>query len=371
MPVLVAHCRAGFEVEAAHDLEAIATQAGTTVSVDAPPRRAFVIARPDYYARRRWAAALAAATPIFVRSLFVGGGPHALFDPGNTRGRPDRAAPLATRIAALRAAYPLPAPMPPFGELRLEVADTNEGKELSAITRGLATPLATALRASGALAADNATQAPCVHVLLVDGAHVYVGTSAAPWSSRWPMGIPRLAMPRGAPSRSTLKLAEAFVTFLGEREPELLRAGMKAVDLGAAPGGWSWQLARRGLRVTAVDNGPLKGDVAHDRRITHLARDGLTYRPPRPVDWMVCDIALSPARIAALVARWIADGDARRSIFNLKLPMKKRYDETLRCRALLEERVAQARIRYRLSLRQLYHDREEVTGYIERIDASA
>jgi 23S rRNA (cytidine2498-2'-O)-methyltransferase len=151
----------------------------------------------------------------------------------------------------------------------------------------------------------------------------------------------------------------------------LLRAGMRAVDLGAAPGGWSWQLAHRGLRVTAVDNGPLKGDVAHDPLVTHLAQDGLTYRPRRPVDWVVCDMALPPSRVAALVARWIADGDARRSIFNLKLPMKKRYAETLRCRALLEERVTRARIRYRLALRQLYHDREELTGYIERIDASA
>ena len=137
-----------------------------------------------------------------------------------------------------------------------------------------------------------------LHVLFADGAHAYVGASAAPWASRWTMGIPRLRMPGGAPSRSTLKLAEAFVTFLGDREAELLRAGMRAVDLGAAPGGWTWQLARRGLRVTAVDNGPLKGEVRDDPLVTHLRADGLAFLPKRPVDWMVCDIVEQPSRIA-------------------------------------------------------------------------
>jgi 23S rRNA (cytidine2498-2'-O)-methyltransferase len=198
-------------------------------------------------------------------------------------------------------------------------------------------------------------------VLFADGAHAYVGASVAPWASPWTMGIPRLRMPGGAPSRSTLKLAEAFVTFLGDREPEVLRAGMRAVDLGAAPGGWTWQLAHRGLRVTAVDNGPLKGDLLDDPLVTHLRADGLAYLPKRPVDWMVCDIVEQPSRIAGLVARWLGEGHARHAVFNLKLPMKKRYERPPRGRS-----SAMARQGPRgapLALRQLYHDREEVTGY--------
>ncbi len=178
------------------------------------------------------------------------------------------------------------------------------------------------------------------------------------------MGIPRLRMPGGAPSRSTLKLAEAIVTFLGERESDLLRAGMRAVDLGAAPGGWTWQLARRGLRVTAVDNGPLKGEVLDDPLVTHLRTDGLSYLPKRPVEWMVCDIVEQPSRIAALVARWIGEGHARNAIFNLKLPMKKRYDEVRRCETIIVDALAKVRVKHTLVVRQLYHDREEVTGCI-------
>lgn len=368
----VAQCRAGFEPEAGADLLRLAAAAGSALDIDAPPGRGFVVARPARFDRARWAKMLASAAPIFVRSLFVGAGPLTLFDPASTKGRPDRIVPLVALIDALRADPPLAAAraLPAFSELRLETPDTNDGKELSGLCRALAGPLAQALAERGALAPGGDPPEPIarprLHVLFADGAHVYVGVSAPPWGSPWPMGIPRLRMPREAPSRSTQKLAEAFVVFLGERAPEMLRAGMKAVDLGAAPGGWSWQLAHRGLRVTAIDNGPLKGEVAQDSLVTHLRVDGLTYRPRRPVDWMVCDIAEQPARIAALVGRWIAEGHTRRTIFNLKLPMKKRYDEVRRCEAIIDETIARAGVRHTLALRQLYHDREEVTGYCAR-----
>jgi 23S rRNA (cytidine2498-2'-O)-methyltransferase len=139
---------------------------------------------------------------------------------------------------------------------------------------------------------------------------------------------------------------------------------MRAVDLGAAPGGWTWQLAHRGLRVVAVDNGALKGEVANDPLVTHVREDGLRYRPRRPVDWVTCDIVESPSRIAQLMGDWIGGGHARRALFNLKLPMKKRYDEVERCRAIIAGALARTSVESRLVLRQLYHDREEVTGYL-------
>jgi len=369
-PALVAHCRAGFEAEAAADLAEIAQAAGTTLALDAPRGRGFVVARPAHFDSVRLRRVLDRASPIFVRSLFVGSGPHALFDPAAVKGRPDRVAPLRGLVASLPTDAPLRSgdrPLP-LADLWLETPDTNEGKELSGVCRALAAPLGDALRASGALArpgavAESGARAR-LHVLFPDGAHVYVGTSEPPWGSRWPMGIPRLRMPRGAPSRSALKLAEAFVTFLGDAEPELLRPGMRAVDLGAAPGGWTWQLAHRGLRVTAVDNGPLKGEVLRDPLVTHLRADGLSWMPKRPVDWLVCDIVWQPATIASLVARWIGDGRARHAIFNLKLPMRKRYDEVRRCEAIIRDALAKARVRHTLLLRQLYHDRQEVTGYV-------
>jgi 23S rRNA (cytidine2498-2'-O)-methyltransferase len=375
-PLVVAHCRAGFEPEAAADLRRVAAAAETDVGIDAPAGRGYVVAAPRVFDSQRWPRALDRAPPVFVRSLFFGTGPHALAEASRPKGRPDRVPPLVALARAFATEFALPGAARAtrgrlvFGTLRPETPDTNDGKELSGICKAIAGPLADALRGSGILAAGDADpgRLPALHVLFADGAHAFVGASAPPWGSPWPMGIPRLRMPAGAPSRSALKLAEALVTFLGERELELMRAGMRAVDLGAAPGGWTWQLAHRGLRVTAVDNGPLKGEVADDPLVTHLRADGFGYRPRRPVDWMVCDIADKPARVAALVARWIVEGHARRAIFNLKLPMKKRWDELRACEATIAGALRRAGVKHALAFRQLYHDREEVTGYCARVD---
>ncbi len=347
------------------------------MDVEAPIGRGFVVGTPQAFDSQRWPRALESTPPVFIRSLFFGTGSHPLFDPAITKGRPDRVAPLVGLANDFRAGFTLPgAPRGTrgqlsFGDLRLETPDTNVGKEVSGLCRAIERPLGDALRDRGVLVATEPDTAPkhlpALHVLFTDGANVYIGASLAPWGSPWPMGIPRLRMPRGAPSRSALKLAEALITFLGDRELDLLHAGMRAVDLGAAPGGWTWQLAQRGVRVTAVDNGPLKGEVADDRLVTHLRTDGYSYVPRKPVEWLVCDIVDSPSRIATLVGRWLGQGYARRSIFNLKLPMKKRYDEMLRCESIIHEALQRARVRHTLVLRQLYHDREEVTGFVKRL----
>src|SRR5262249_560137 len=90
----------------------------------------------------------------------------------------------------------------------------------------------------------------------------------------------------------------------------------------------------------------------------------LRFVPPKPVDWMVCDIVESPAKVAALAARWIGEGRARATIFNLKLPMKKRWEEVGRCRAIIDEGLGGGD--YLLRMKHLYHDREEVTAYLAR-----
>jgi 23S rRNA (cytidine2498-2'-O)-methyltransferase len=343
---VLAHCRAGFEPECAADIGRIAARAGVALTIDAPRGRAFVVATGPVDARR-WAAATALEPALFARSIFVGSGPHSL----TTR---DRITPTLAHAGSLG---------PPFQCIWLETADTNEGKRLSASCRRLAPLLDSGTESVGMLARSN-PRLPRLHVLFSSRETAWIGASLPASGSPWPMGIPRLAMPYGAPSRSALKLAEAFLTFLSDTErTRLLKPGMRAVDLGAAPGGWTWQLAQRGLRVIAVDNGVLTASLTEDPLVDHLRVDGLTYRPRRRVDWMVCDIVLQPSRIAALVAAWLADGACRRTIFNLKLPMKKRYDEVLRCQALILDVLERRRARYTLRFRQLYHDREEITGY--------
>ena len=125
------------------------------------------------------------------------------------------------------------------------------------------------------------------------------------------MGIPRLRFPRGAPSRSGLKLVEALLHFVGEDDlPSRMRAGRVAIDLGAAPGGWSQVLAARGLRVVAVDNGPIAREVLATQLVEHRREDAFRFRPDRPVDWMVCDVVAAPVPLKG-------HGPAGERIFNV------------------------------------------------------
>ncbi len=116
----------------------------------------------------------------------------------------------------------------------------------------------------------------------------------------------------GPPSRAYLKLWEAL-TRLG-RWPG---PGERCLDLGASPGGWTWALAKLGAQVTAVDKAPLDPAVA--------AMPGVTWRgesafglAPEPVDWLFSDVICYPARLLALVQRWIAAGAARNLVCTIK-----------------------------------------------------
>lgn len=350
MGALFLHCRAGFEGECAAEIQAPAAERGVHGYCKAKPGAAHVVFHPqDPEAAARLHAGLSWRRPVFARQWFV-----VLSE--------CFALPVTDRVGALvQALAGLPEPA---GGLWLETPDTNAGKRLSALGRALYRPLESALRAAGLLHPGAGRLR--IHVCLLSTAAAYAGYARIDNSAPWPMGIPRLKFPREAPSRSTLKLEEALLHFLTpEERRRRLRPGMTAVDLGAAPGGWTYQLQRRGLRVTAVDNGPMDAALMACGQVEHLRADGFRYRPPRPVDWMVCDMVERPLRVADLVARWLAEGLCRRSVFNLKLPMKHRRQVLTECLRRIEGRLA-AGPGYRLDCRQLYHDREEVTGYVER-----
>ncbi len=255
---------------------------------------------------------------------------------------------------------------PVFGSLWLEVLDTNDGKELSNFCKKFEAPLRNALTKAGKLVED--AHKPRLLLTFKSGREVFVGMAEANNSALWPMGIPRLKFPREAPSRSTLKLEEAWHTFIPrEQWDERLSGDMTGVDLGAAPGGWTYQLVKRGMLVTAIDNGPMAESLMDTGLVQHLMVDGFTWKPKQPVDWMVCDIVEKPARSAALLETWIGEGHCREAVVNLKLPMKQRYAEVRRLLQRLEEGFAERKIKVSIACKQLYHDREEVTCHLCRL----
>ncbi len=82
---------------------------------------------------------------------------------------------------------------------------------------------------------------------------------------------------------------------------------------------------------------------------------------------MVCDIADKPTKVAQLAASWVANGGCRRSIFNLKLPMKKRYQALQEAIDEIETVLGDKSDQFDLDIKHLYHDREEVTCYLRPI----
>lgn len=139
-------------------------------------------------------------------------------------------------------------------------------------------------------------------VVVVDPGVWWLGLHAhAPWHSAHPGGRPPCVLPPEAPSRAYLKLEEALVW-----SGLPLRAGDTAVELGSAPGGASYGLLRRGLRVIGIDPAAMDERVLLYPEFTHIQtpvhrvdREEL----PDQIEWLILDINLAPEIALTQIAR--------------------------------------------------------------------
>lgn len=192
----------------------------------------------------------------------------------------------------------------------------------------------------------------------VRGLFVFFTDFGCAWVGReaFAHGQRRMADDDLAPSRSYLKVEEAYL-LLG-REPV---AGETVCDLGAAPGGWSYSAAKRGARVVAVDNGPLKGGAFGHAAIEHLTDDAFKFspRPGEKFDWLFCDLVEEPHHVVQhLVRPWLARRWCRRFVINLKFG---RVDAIALLRELGAPDSPFVQPATGTRVRHLYHDREEFT----------
>jgi 23S rRNA (cytidine2498-2'-O)-methyltransferase len=138
------------------------------------------------------------------------------------------------------------------------------------------------------------------------GTHVF-GRGRSPWpGGGWPVQVPS-----DSPSRAYAKIEEAIAW------AELpIVAGHVAVEVGSAPGGAAYALARRGVTVWGVDPAAMDPGVLafvgpRGARVHHLAESLAAVRwesLPRAVDWLLCDVHLAPPvalhGLARLVPAW-------------------------------------------------------------------
>jgi 23S rRNA (cytidine2498-2'-O)-methyltransferase len=228
------------------------------------------------------------------------------------------------------------------------------GRRASAVEKAFHELLAKKLRRIAKLAAPElprgAGATRGLVVFFADFGRLFAGRDC------WRGGQRRMADDPLAPSRSYLKVEEAYVVLGREPAP-----GETVCDLGAAPGGWSYSAARRGARVTAVDNGPLKGGALDHPAIEHRREDAFRFAPPEggAFDWMFCDLVEDPHHVLQnLVAPWLERRWCRRFVVILKFG---RTDPLALLREVRDPGSVFSRCTQNLRIRHLYHDREEFT----------
>ncbi|WP_104201626.1 23S rRNA (cytidine(2498)-2'-O)-methyltransferase RlmM [Billgrantia saliphila] len=349
---LLFYCRPGFEHDASAEVAAYVDQLGWQGNAEFTPQGGYVrLVVDDERPANELHRELDFKRLVFARQSLVALPPLKL-------SRDDRLSPIVEQIVASGWS---------FDAIWHETPDTNEGKALAGLIKALTRPLESTLRKRDALRRKAGGRR--LHLFWTDGDRVQLGMSFPGNRSELPGGIRRLRSPQAAPSRSTLKLEEAWHEFVPRDEWDArLAEGMQAADLGAAPGGWTWQLVQRGMHVFAIDNGPMERSLMASGMVDHLREDGFVWEPPYRLDWLVCDIVDKPARVTAMVQRWLTRRWCREAVFNLKLPMRRRWEEVQRCLNGLETALLEAGVRSELHCRHLYHDREEVTVHVRLLD---
>ena len=192
-----------------------------------------------------------------------------------------------------------------------------------------------------------------VYIHCRETVQVYAGVSKVEENlSPWSRGVCRIPRGDNPVSRAESKLQEALELF-----PPF--SGGRALDLGAAPGGWSRVLGERGFEVDAVDPAELSLRVADMPNVRHhqtTAGDFLAGSNGE-YDLLVSDMKMDPLMVADLmtdVQPRIRDKGAM--IATLKLPKK---GNPL---PVLEKALEKIRRAYTVvQARQLYFNRHEVT----------
>lgn len=144
-------------------------------------------------------------------------------------------------------------------------------------------------------------------------------------SSPFPNGEPRFVEfgeDEGPPSRAYLKLFEAL-TLLG-RAPG---PADRCLEIGAAPGGWTWVLGTLGARVLAIDRARLAPSVRRMPNVEELQSNAFTATPESvgPVAWLFSDVICYPDKLFRYIELWRDAGACDNFVCTLKFQGKEHY----------------------------------------------
>ncbi len=183
--------------------------------------------------------------------------------------------------------------------------------------------------------------------------------------SDWSGGMRRFARTDDQLSRAEFKLLEAFELF-NVAYPQ----GGTALDLGAAPGGWTRILREQGLKVLAVDPADLDPSLTNDPDIRYMrgyAAEWVDKLKAQRVkfDIIVSDIRMDARDAARLMVETAPLFHLRScAVISLKLPPP--GTPGLNPVDIVQTALEELQSRFRtVRARQLFHNRHEVTVYLE------
>ncbi|VAW81087.1 23S rRNA (cytidine(2498)-2'-O)-methyltransferase [hydrothermal vent metagenome] len=351
-PGLFLFCRSGYEKDCAAEIQAIANRLAYTGYCKTTPESGYVtFFTTDFQTAKSLYSAIDFSQLLFARQWFL------IFSYLDDLPEKDRLKPIMESIEQMTNFYS------PLNQLVIQQANMEGKDNLQRFITSFSHPLRNALDQQNIITESQQHQENFLQLCFTSAKQVYIGY--LPKGNHWPGGIPRLKIPETAPSRSYLKLEEAFVRFTSNNRSHYLQPQMTATDLGAAPGGWSWLLIQNHLKVTAVDNGPLNPKLLESGLCKHVMHDAFRYDPGYPNDWLICDIVDKPMRVMDLINHWLEHRWCQYTIFNLKLPMQQRYKFIEQEVYPWLESLQQDQLISRWKGKHLYHDRHEVTFMLE------
>jgi 23S rRNA (cytidine2498-2'-O)-methyltransferase len=174
----------------------------------------------------------------------------------------------------------------------------------------------------------------------------------------WPGGRVRYSRGPSQVSRAEFKLEEALAAF-----QVTLPVDGVALDLGAAPGGWTRIMRTHGLRVVSVDPGDLDPTISDDPGVRHVRTTAADFLKSSRAsfDVVLNDMRMFPDMSCKLMVRAMRSlTPAGFGIITLKISSRdatKLVSESLR--VLSRDYVI-------VGARQLHHNRSEVTVVLQR-----
>lgn len=194
--------------------------------------------------------------------------------------------------------------------------------------------------------------------IFINGTDFYIGNSMSNQNLNFACDEYRISSKAGGReiSRAENKLKEALAKY----NINLGSQGGIALDTGAAPGGWTKVLVDHGFKVVAVDPGDLHPDLQNHPNVKHYKCRIEDLHFENYFDIIVNDMNVEPqvtAEIMNSLAPCLKENGV--AVVTLKLPSNPSKG--------IEEGVAKLSEKFNvLSVNSLFHNRQEVTAYIQK-----